>query len=88
MQTYYKIKKPELVQFISLSGFNPPPMQCRLDGNLFYVHVRVLESIDYHITASPEGFLVNQSKISAFNPAPVPNKQVNVSLFDLIKSLS
>lgn len=85
---HYKVKKPELVQFISLSGFNPPPPQYRLDGNLFYLHVRVLESVDYHITASPEGFFVNQSKISQFNPAPVPNKPVYASLFDLIRSLS
>ena len=85
---HYKVKKPELIQFISLSGFNPPPPQQRLDGNLFYLHLRVLESVDYHITASPEGFFVNQSKISAFNPAPVPNKPVYASLFDLIRSLS
>lgn len=85
---HYKVKKPELVQFISLSGFNPPPPQYRLDGNLFYLHVRVLESADYHITASPEGFFVNQSKISQFNPTPVPNKPVFASLFDLIRSIS
>jgi hypothetical protein len=50
---FYKIKKPELIQFISLSGFNPPPTQQRIDGNLFYIHLRTLESIDYHITACP-----------------------------------
>ena len=85
---HYKSKKPELIRFISLSGFNPPPPQQRVDGNLFYLHLRVLESVDYHITASPEGFFVNQSKISAFNPAPVPNKSTYASLFDLIRTLS
>jgi protein TIF31 len=85
---FYKVKKPELVQFLSLSGFNPPPTQQKLEGNMFYIHLRVLESVDYHITASPEGFYLNQSKISQFNPAPVPNKPVYASLFDLIKSVS
>ena len=31
---------------------------------------------------------MNQSKISQFNPTPVPNKPVYASLFDLIRSLS
>jgi hypothetical protein len=59
-----------------------------LDGSLYYLHLRVLESVDYHITASPEGFYLNQSKISYFNPSPVPGKPIFVNLIDLIKSVS
>lgn len=83
----YQLNRPELIHFMSLSGFNPPPSPQKLDGNLFYIHLRVLESVDYHITASPQGFFLNQSKISHFNPTPA-NRPTYPNLLDLIKSLS
>lgn len=72
-----------------MSGFNPPPTSERLNGDLFYIHVRVLEGQDLHITASPYGFYLNQSKISNFNPnKSTSNKHTYGSLLDLLKAFS
>lgn len=74
---------------LSLSGFNPAPMNERLNGDLFYIHVRTLEGQDTHITASPAGFYVNQSKISSFNPnRSTVHKNTYTSLIDLFKGIS
>lgn len=74
---------------LGLSGFNPAPPSERLNGDLFYVHARTLEGQDLHITASPGGFYVNQSKISSFNPhKSTIYKQTYGSLLDLFKSVS
>lgn len=54
-----------------------------------YLYARTLENHDIHITASPLGFFVNQSKISNFNTAKSPVfKGVFASLIDLFKSVS
>jgi hypothetical protein len=38
----HKVKeKPELVQFLGMSGFHPP-MQAELSGDLFYLHAKTL----------------------------------------------
>ena len=78
-----------LLHSISLSGFNPPPVSEQLNGDLFYIHVKTLEPVDIHITASPYGFYVNQSKISYFNPNhSTVHKKTYASLLDLLKSVS
>lgn len=74
---------------IAVSGFNPVPTAAKLNGDLFYIHARTLEGQDIHITASPGGFYVNQSKISCYNPAKsVVYKGVYANLFDLFKNVS
>lgn len=82
-------KKVELLHSLSLSGFNPSPCGEKLSGDLFYIHARSLEGQDLHITASPLGFYLNQSRISFFNPNRLSsNKSTYVSLFDLFKAVS
>lgn len=76
-----------LVHFITLSGFAPPP-QAQLSGDLFYLHAKTLENNDLHITASPTGFFLNQSKINSYNPSPVTGKPVYSSLLDLLCACS
>jgi len=47
-----------------------------------------LENNDIHITACPLGFHINQSKINAYNPSPVPGKPIYTSLLDLLCACS
>jgi hypothetical protein len=37
-----KNEKVELVQFLELSGFNPPPPQAQFAGDFFYLHLKTL----------------------------------------------
>ncbi len=73
---------------MTLSGFNPAPEREKLNGDIFYIHLKTLECADIHITASSIGFYVNQSKISTFNPAINSSKLVFVNLIDLFKHVS
>jgi protein TIF31 len=82
-------KKVNLLVSLSLSGFNPPPVSERLNGDLFYIYARTLEDQDLHITSSPSGFYINQSKVSSFNPHKSSiYKQTYTNLIDLFKSVS
>lgn len=72
-----------------MSGYNPPPSYRRLCGDFYYLHVRTYESVDYHITANPKGFYVNNSNVNFFDPQPHPQYgRVYSSLFDLLNDLS
>lgn len=82
------VRPVDLIQFLTYSGFNPPPENEKLNGDLFYLHLKTLEGLDYHITACEIGFYVNQSKISNFNPAMNSAKLVFASLLDLIANVS
>jgi protein TIF31 len=70
-----------------MSGFHPP-IQAQLSGDLFYIHAKTLENADLHITASPLGFFLNQSKINNYNPTPVPGRPTYTSLLDLLSNCS
>lgn len=77
-------EKVELIHFLELSGFNPPPHQAQFAGDFFYIHLKTLENVDLHITACANGFYVNQSKINCYNPAIQNGKQTYISLLDLL----
>jgi hypothetical protein len=77
-------EKVELVHFLELSGFNPPPQQAQFAGDFFYLHLKTIENVDLHITACANGFYVNQSKINCYNPAIQNGKQTYISLLDLL----
>jgi protein TIF31 len=55
------------VHRIVFSGFNPPPGNRRLQGDLFYLDVTTLEGETLCITASSRGFFVNNSKLPNTN---------------------
>ena len=73
---------------IGFSGFNPPPLHRKLQGDLYYIHVRTLEEVDFHITATAEGFMVNQSSQGNFNANTQSKYPVCLSLLDLLFQLS
>lgn len=58
-------------------------------GDFFYLHLRTLESIDYHITANPRGYYINNSNTNFFDPNPhTQYGRVFSSLFDLLCDIS
>ena len=50
--------------------------------------LKTLEGNDYHITATPYGFILNSSTYRQFDPRPQPNSPYFVTLFDLFKAVS
>ena len=71
-----------------MSGWNPPPGNRKLQGDLMYLSVVTLEEKRFHITASSRGFFVNQSTEEEFNPRAGSPRVVHHSLIDLLGQLS
>jgi len=91
--TIYASKKTsgaiqECVGNISFSAWNPPPGNRKLCGDLFYLEVTTLEHNTLHITASVDGFFLNQSTNSAFDPLPHGSHNKSHSFADLLKKSS
>ncbi|KAG6611385.1 putative eukaryotic translation initiation factor 3 subunit [Phytophthora cinnamomi] len=64
-------KLPACVKSIVFSGYNPPPGPRKLAGDLLYLEVVVAgDNTRYHITAHVNGFFVNRSTASKFDPRP------------------
>ena len=78
----------ECVGNLGYSAWNPPPGNRRLFGDLFYLEVTTLENNTLHITASVDGFFLNQSTNRVFNPLPHASPYRNHSLADLLKRAS
>lgn len=74
------------VQHLGLSQFNPPSSQRQWKGDLFYIHLKTNEGVDYVITASTLGFYLNSSVNRSFDPTPKSDEFYN--LIDLIADLS
>eukprot|EP01117_Protostelium_nocturnum_P013348 TRINITY_DN4974_c0_g1_i2.p1 TRINITY_DN4974_c0_g1~~TRINITY_DN4974_c0_g1_i2.p1 ORF type:complete len:1454 (+),score=476.66 TRINITY_DN4974_c0_g1_i2:138-4499(+) len=71
------------------SGWNPPPGNRRLQGDLFYLEIELLEDKKpIFVTACPDGFFVNESNSSTFNPNPSSKWQPSHNLADLLRQVS
>lgn len=79
---------PECVSNITFSAWNPPPGNRRLQGDLAYLEITTLESNTLHITASVDGFYLNQSTSSQFNPRKHPSPYKSQTLLGLLKKAS
>lgn len=82
------LKGPQCLKVLTYSGWNPPPGNRRMHGDLLYIYVVTLEDKRYHITASTHGFYVNQCTQEEFNPKPAGQKHVFHSLIDLLGQIS
>eukprot|EP01117_Protostelium_nocturnum_P011592 TRINITY_DN4206_c0_g1_i1.p1 TRINITY_DN4206_c0_g1~~TRINITY_DN4206_c0_g1_i1.p1 ORF type:complete len:1296 (-),score=607.29 TRINITY_DN4206_c0_g1_i1:314-4201(-) len=77
------------IKGLNLSGWNPPPSNRKLRGDLIYLELVTYESKIYHITGTPKGFYVNSSNSTAFNPNPMVNTPtIKHCLASLISLLS
>uniref|UniRef100_A0A914UNE2 Clustered mitochondria protein homolog n=1 Tax=Plectus sambesii TaxID=2011161 RepID=A0A914UNE2_9BILA len=78
----------QCVKSIALSGYNPPPGNRKMRGDVMYLVVYTLENRRYHITCCTKGFFVNQSTGDEFNPKPVNQKAIYHSLIELLSHIS
>ncbi|KAI8144263.1 clustered mitochondria-domain-containing protein [Fennellomyces sp. T-0311] len=60
---------PQCLKSLTLSGWNPVPHARRLKGDLLYLTVSTLENENFNITASTQGFFVNNSNNAKFDPS-------------------
>lgn len=79
---------PQCVRSVVFSGWNPPPSNRRLLGDLFYLQVTTLEGFVFHVTATPPGFFINSTRGDRFNPAPSHNPCHAHSLVELLSQAS
>ena len=83
-----ELKAPQCIKVLTYSGWNPPPGNRKMHGDLLYLYVLTLEEKKYHITASTRGFYVNQSTEDEFNPRAAQQKYLSHSLIDLLSLVS
>ncbi|XP_076435159.1 clustered mitochondria protein homolog [Babylonia areolata] len=81
-------KGPQCLKVLTYSGWNPPPGNRRMHGDLLYLYVVTLEDKRYHITASTRGFYLNQSTEDCFNPRAAQPRYLSHSLIDLLSQIS
>ena len=73
---------------LRFSGWNPPPPQRKLLGDLCYLEVHIPEGSVINVTATPDGFFVNASRDGHFNSAPAYESYFNHSLLKILQKLS
>lgn len=82
------LKAPTCLKVLTYSGWNPPPGNRKMHGDLLYLYVLTLEEKKYHITASTKGFFVNQCTEDEFNPKAAQQKFLSHTLIELLNQLS
>lgn len=77
---------PTCLRSLAVSPWSPPPPPLRARGHLLYLQLATLEGETIHLTASTDGFYINRSTGSKFDPSPRPNGEdlLSNSLFDLL----
>ncbi|KAI9593693.1 clustered mitochondria-domain-containing protein [Syncephalis fuscata] len=73
---------------LTLSGWNPIPHVRRLQGDLLYVSAVTLEGEAFCITASIDGFYVNNCTDKTFDPTANSKYKLQHSLVKLLQSIS
>lgn len=81
---------PRTLKSLSVSPWNPPPLQLRQRGHLLYIQLTTNEGEQYHITGTVAGFYVSKSSSNRFDPFPraAPKNHSAHSLLTLISLLS
>jgi protein TIF31 len=76
----------DLIRSIFFSGWNPPPPQRRLRGDLFYLEVQfnIPNTPPLHLTAINNGFYVNKSTTATFDPTPAAPANFSHELLDTL----
>ncbi|MBN3306854.1 CLU protein, partial [Amia calva] len=79
---------PPCLLDLSLSRWNPPPGNRKLQGDLLYLSVCTLEGRRCDITSCPKGFYLNQSTVEQFDSRPASPSLLCHCLADLLSQLS
>jgi protein TIF31 len=76
-------------EWLNFSGYNPVPYYRKLMGDYYYIYFKSPEELDYHLTGHAEGFFLNQSSNSHFNPnISTKHSKIFISLLDLLYCIS
>ncbi|XP_029475701.1 clustered mitochondria protein homolog isoform X2 [Rhinatrema bivittatum] len=81
-------KPLQCLKALMMSGWNPPPGNRKMHGDLMYLNVITMEDHHVHITASNRGFYINQSTADVFNPKPASPSHLSHSLVELLCLIS
>ncbi|XP_073485466.1 clustered mitochondria protein homolog [Aquarana catesbeiana] len=81
-------KPPHCLKSLIMSGWNPPPGNRRMHGDLMYLTVVTMEDHHINITSSNRGFYVNQSTAETFNPKPSSPSHLSHSIVELLNQVS
>ncbi|MBN3292822.1 CLU protein, partial [Polypterus senegalus] len=89
LQPQNKDLKPlQCLRVLTMSGWNPPPGNRKMHGDLMYLYVVTMEERNVSITASARGFYLNQSTTYTFNPKPANPSFLSHSLVELLGQIS
>ncbi|CAH2295223.1 clustered mitochondria homolog [Pelobates cultripes] len=81
-------KPPQCLKSLMMSGWNPPPGNRKMHGDLMYLSVITMEDHHINITASNRGFYINQSTAEVFNPKPASPSHLCHSIVELLNQVS
>ncbi|XP_061460859.1 clustered mitochondria protein homolog isoform X2 [Rhineura floridana] len=81
-------KPLQCLKVLTMSGWNPPPGNRKMHGDLMYLYVITMEERHVSITASTRGFYLNQSTAYNFNPKPANPSFLSHSLVELLNQIS
>ncbi|XP_065709490.1 clustered mitochondria protein homolog isoform X1 [Patagioenas fasciata] len=81
-------KPLQCLKVLTMSGWNPPPGNRKMHGDLMYLYVITVEDRHVSITASTRGFYLNQSTAYNFNPKPANPSLLSHSLVELLNQIS
>ncbi|XP_008307926.1 clustered mitochondria protein homolog isoform X2 [Cynoglossus semilaevis] len=89
LQPLNKDWKPmQCLKVLTMSGWNPPPGNRKMHGDLMYLYIVTVEERHVSITASTRGFYLNQSTTYTFNPKPANPSFLSHSLVELLSQIS
>uniref|UniRef100_A0A8C7DUU3 Clustered mitochondria protein homolog n=1 Tax=Oncorhynchus kisutch TaxID=8019 RepID=A0A8C7DUU3_ONCKI len=88
LQPQNKDWKPmQCLKVLTMSGWNPPPGNRKMHGDLMYLYMVTVEERHISITASTRGFYLNQSTTYTFNPKPANPSFLSHSLVELLSQI-
>ncbi|XP_073529201.1 clustered mitochondria protein homolog [Phyllobates terribilis] len=79
---------PQCLKSLIMSGWNPPPGNRKMHGDLLYLTVVTMEDHHINITSSNRGFYINQSTAEVFNPKPASPSHLSHSIVELLNQVS
>ncbi|XP_041796877.1 clustered mitochondria protein homolog isoform X2 [Chelmon rostratus] len=89
LQPQNKDWKPmQCLKVLTMSGWNPPPGNRKMHGDLMYLYIVTAEERHVSVTASTRGFYLNQSTTYTFNPKPANPSFLSHSLVELLSQIS
>ncbi|XP_061683095.1 clustered mitochondria protein homolog isoform X1 [Syngnathoides biaculeatus] len=82
------LKPMQCLKVLTMSGWNPPPGNRKMHGDLMYLYIVTVEERHVSVTASTRGFYLNQSTTYTFNPKPANPSFLSHSLVELLSQIS